>query len=81
MTTVYTCLRMSALQCNNDWRKVHGAGAARSSVPGLQKGRISLYKYLFLSSESPSGRTVGGRVAEGGTTAGSLNSINDCCCE
>ena len=45
----------------------------RSSVPGLQKGHtcISRYRYLFLSSESPSGRTVGGRAAEGG----SLNSI------
>ena len=37
-------LRMSLLQSNNGWRKVHGAGATRSSVPGLQKGRISRYK-------------------------------------
>ena len=51
-----------------------------SSVPGLQKGRISRYRYLFLSSASPSGLIVGGRVA-GGTMAGLLNSMNDCCGE
>ena len=60
--------------------KVHGAGATMSSVPGLQKGHISRYKYLFLSSASPSGLIVGGRVADG-TTSGFLSSMNDCCGE
>ena len=41
--------------------KVHGAGATTSSVPRLQKGRISRYKYLFLSSASPSGLMVASR--------------------
>ena len=50
-----------------------------SSVPGLQNGRISRYRYLFLSSASPSGLIVGGRVAGG--TAGLLNSMNYCCGE
>ena len=60
--------------------KVQGAGATMSSVPGLQKGRISRYKYLFLSLASPSGLIVGGRVA-GGMTPGFLNNMNDCCGE
>ena len=58
--------------------KVHGAGATMSSVPGLQKGLISRYKYRFLSSVSPSGLTVGGRVADWGKTVGFFSSMNDC---
>jgi len=60
--------------------KVYGVGATKSSVSGLQKGCISQYKYRFLSSASPSGLMVGGRVA-GGTTSGFFTSMNDCCRE
>ena len=60
---------------------VHGAGATKSSVPGLQKALISRYKYCFRSSVRPSGSIIGGRAPEAGTSARFSRSMNDCCGE
>ena len=60
---------------------VYGAGATKSSVPGLQKALISRYKYCFRSSVSPSGSIIGGRAPDAGTMAGFFSSMNDCCGE
>ena len=60
---------------------LHGAGATKSSVPGLQKALISRYKYCLRSSVSPSGSKIGGRAPEAGTSAGFFSSMKDCCGE
>ena len=62
------------------WRqleKVHGCGATRSSVLGLQNYRISLKRYCFRSWVNPSGFILGGSVDAGGKTAWFFSSILD----
>ena len=54
-----------------------GAGATRSSIPGLQNWRISRYRYCFRSWDNPWGLTLGGSTA-GGRMAEFFRSCRDC---